>query len=375
VTSSGAPVPLAWPARYELLAGIRGVAALAVVLHHTGVGQAVQIGHFAVMIFFVISGYCITASVESCRRSGGGFREFMLKRVRRIYPPYILAIVFFSVTRWVKSARNPSFEFKPPFLDWVQNFTLTQWVSTLFHPVQWPSQNYKVFVLAFWSLNYEEQFYLVMGLALVVAILSRVPMIISVLALSVVGLVWNWLIPGNWICGLFTEYWLHFALGSILFYVLCHFTSKVHRSAFLIGVAVLGIASLSRVLLHATNVLFDMRAMIELSFLSAITLMLYFLRPLSRGISRLPLWRPFAALGAVSYSLYLIHQFNLNLVETTAHKLLPANPPQVLLVTVLLSLHVLLAAMFWSVCERPFLRRSPKRRDAMPPVREGVRTA
>ena len=375
VTASRASVPLVWPARYELLDGIRGVAALAVVLHHLGVGQNVQIGHFAVMIFFVISGYCITASLESCRRSGGGFREFMLKRVRRIYPPYILAIVFFAVTRWVKSARNPSFEFKPPFLDWVQNLTLTQWVSTLFHPVQWPSQNHKVFVLAFWSLNYEEQFYLVMGLALIVAILSRVPMIISVLALSIVGLVWNWLIPGNWICGLFTEYWLHFALGSTLFYVLCHFTSKAHRSAFLIIVAVLGIACLSRVLLHTTNVLFDMRAMIELSFLSAITLTLYFLRPLSPEISSLQLWRPFAALGAISYSLYLIHQFNLTLVDTTAHRLLPANPPQILLVMCLVALHLLLATMFWALCERPFLRKSRKDHNELPSAREAVRTA
>jgi peptidoglycan/LPS O-acetylase OafA/YrhL len=368
--------PLAWPARYELLDGIRGVAALAVVLHHIGVGQSFQIGHFAVLIFFVISGYCITASVESCRRSGGGIREFVLKRVRRIYPPYILAIVFFALTRWVKSARNPGFEFKPPLLDWLQNLTLTQWVSTLFHPVQWPSQNHKVFVLAFWSLNYEEQFYLVMGLALVVAILSRVPMIVSVLALSLVGLVWNWLIPGNWICGLFTEYWLHFALGSTLFYVLCQFTNKEHRLAFLIAIAVLGIACLSRVLLHiTTDVLFDMRAMIELSFLSAITLTLYFLRPLSRRISRLPLWGPFAALGAISYSLYLIHQFNLTLVDVTAHKLLPANTPEALLVVCLLALHLLLATMFWALCERPFLRRNSKNRDPMPSVREDVRTA
>jgi peptidoglycan/LPS O-acetylase OafA/YrhL len=375
VTPSRAPPPLAWPARYELLDGIRGVAALAVVLHHLGVGQTVQIGHFAVMIFFVISGYCITASVESCRRSGAGFREFMLKRLRRIYPPYILAIVFFAVTRWVKSARNPSFEFKPPFLDWVQNLTLTQWVSTLFHPTQWPAQNHKVFVAAFWSLNYEEQFYLVMGLALVVASLSRVPIIISVLTVSIVGLVWNWLIPGNWICGLFTEYWLHFALGSTLFYVLCRFTSKAHRAAFLIVIAVLGIACLSRVLLHTANVLFDMRAMIELSFLSAITLMLYFLRPLSRGISRLQLWRPFAALGAISYSLYLIHQFNLTLVDATAHKLLPANPPQVLLVMCSLALFLLLATMFWALCERPFLRKNLKDRDLISSVRQDVRTA
>jgi peptidoglycan/LPS O-acetylase OafA/YrhL len=354
---ASASEPIVWPARYELLDGLRGVAALVVVLHHVGVGRTIQIGHFAVMIFFVISGYCITASVESCRRSGGRFGDFMMKRVRRIYPPYLLAIVFFALTRWLKSAANPSFEFKPSLLDWLQNLTLTQWVSTLFSPVTWPAQSHKAFVAAFWSLNYEEQFYLVMGFALVVATLSRVSMILFVLALSVVGLAWNWLVPGNWICGLFIEYWLHFALGSTLFYVLCSFTSRKHRSAFLLAIAALGIACVSRVLLHTGDLLLDMRAMIELALLSAMTLMLYFLRPLSRGISGLTLWRPFAALGAISYSLYLIHQFNLTLVETAARKLLPAHPPQVLLVVSLLSLHVLLATMFWALCERPFLRQ------------------
>jgi peptidoglycan/LPS O-acetylase OafA/YrhL len=349
---------IAWPARYELLDGLRGIAALTVVLHHIGIGQRVQIGHFAVMIFFVISGYCITASVESCRRTGAGFRQFMLKRVRRIYPPYFLAMGFFVLTRWAKAALNPGFEFSPSFTDWLQNLTLTQWVSSLFDPVQWPSQNHKVFVAAFWSLNYEEQFYLVMGLALVGAVLSGVPMVVSVLGLSLVGLVWNWLIPGNWICGLFIEYWLHFALGSILFYVLCRFTSKSHRSAFLTIVAALGLACLSRALLHATNPLLDLRAMIELSFLSAVTLALYFLRPLSAGIGRSPLWRPFAALGTISYSLYLIHLFILTLVDTTAHLLLPANPPQVLLIASLLALHLLLAALFWALCERPFVSLS-----------------
>jgi peptidoglycan/LPS O-acetylase OafA/YrhL len=140
-------------------------------------------------------------------------------------------------------------------------------------------------------------------------------------------------------------------------------------------VAVLGIACLGRVLLHTTNTLYDMRAMIELSFLSAITLTLYFLRPLSREISRSALWRPVAALGAISYSLYLIHLFNLTLVDVTAHKLLPANPPQVLLVVVLLALHVLLATLFWALCERPFLRKRFTYRHLIAPVREDTRTA
>lgn len=362
--------PTAWPARYELLDGIRGLAALAVVLHHVGVEQY---GHFSVMVFFVISGYCITASAESCRRSGGGFGEFMVKRIRRIYPPYILAVMFFAITRIVKSARDPGFEFKPTLLDWLQNLTLTQWVSDLFHPIPWPVQNSKLFVAAFWSLNYEEQFYLVIGLLLMAAISLRIPMMVSMLTLSAACLVWNWLIPGNWICGLFVEYWVHFALGSCLFYVLCQFTGNAQRRAFLVIIGVLGLTCFGRVLLHTTNVLDEMRAMIELSFLSGVTLALYFLRPLSHKISSFILWRPVAALGAISYSLYLIHQFNLTLASSIAQRLLPLNTPQVLLVAATVAVHVMLGAIFWVFCERPFLRRSSRSPGPMAPVPEDVR--
>lgn len=362
----------AWPARYELLDGIRGLAALAVVLHHIGVAE---FGHFAVMVFFVISGYCISSSAESCRRSGGGFGEFMIKRVRRIYPPYLLAVIFYAATRLVKSARDPGFEFKPSLLDWVQNFTLTQWVSDLFYPVHWPAQNAKLFVAAFWSLNYEEQFYLVTSILLIAAISLRIPMIVSVLALSAAGLVWNWLIPGNWVCGAFIEYWVHFALGSCLFYMLCQFTGKVHRRAFLTLVAVLGIACAGRVLLHTTNAMDDLRAMIEISFLSGITLALYFIRPISHKVSLSPLWRPLAALGGISYSLYLIHQFNLTLVASVAHKLLPLGAPYVLLMAVIVALHVALASIFWFLCERPFLRKALWSRKPLAPVREEARIA
>ena len=54
-----------------------------------------------------------------------------------------------------------------------------------------------------------------------------------------------------------------------------------------------------------------------------VTLSLFLLRPLSPRISRMAVWRPIAALGTISYSLYLIHQFNLNLVATIAQRVLP----------------------------------------------------
>jgi peptidoglycan/LPS O-acetylase OafA/YrhL len=361
-----------WAPRYELLDGLRGLAALAVVLQHVG---AANVGHFAVMVFFVISGYCITASAESCRRNGKGFRDFMLRRVKRIYPPYLLAIAFFALTRAVRAAADPGNDFKRPILDWIQNLTLTQWVSDLFHPVHWPVQNSKLFVPAFWSLNYEEQFYLVMGITLLVAMSAGIPMVISVLFLASIGLVWNWLNPGNWICGLFIEYWAHFALGSCLFYVLCQSTSLRYQRLFIALILFLGIVCGSRLNLRTPNALDDLRAMIELIFLSAVTLALFFLRPLSQRISASLLWRPIAALGTISYSLYLVHQFNLHMVASVTRHLMPAGSPQALSVIMIVSLHVLLATVFWYFCERPFLPKKPKSQRGMLGVPDEVRIA
>jgi peptidoglycan/LPS O-acetylase OafA/YrhL len=347
-----------WPSRYELLDGLRGLAALAVLLYHIGIGH---VGHFAVMVFFVISGYCITASAHACRLNGLGLTSFLGRRVRRIYPPYLLAVAFFAVTRAVKFSLGGSNELNRPLLTWLQNLTLTQWVSDLFHPAATPADNPTLFVSAFWSLNYEEQFYLVMALFLAIALRARIPLIISVTALALVGLVWNWLIPGNWICGLCIEYWPHFALGSGLFFVLCETRDRRTRLAFLCFTALLGISCAARLLLW-TGPATDLRAMQELAILSAVTLALFFARPLSAVITASRLWRPIAALGVISYSLYLIHQFNLNLVGAVARYCLPSETPQPWVNATIVALHLVLASAFWYCCERPFLRQRGERR-------------
>jgi peptidoglycan/LPS O-acetylase OafA/YrhL len=352
----------AWPSRYELLDGLRGLAALTVVLHHLGVHGD---GHFAVMVFFVISGYCITASAESCRRNGLGFGQFMARRVRRIYPPYLLAIAFYAVTRAVKTATGGPNDLQRPALDWIQNLTLTQWVSNLFHPIAWPSANPHLFVAAFWSLNYEEQFYLVMAVGLALAAVSRVPLIVPVVLLAIVGLVWNWCIPGNWVCGLFIEYWPHFALGSCLYFSLCVYTGRSSRWAFAGAVLLLGLASAARIFPWTAATVWNLRSMVELAFLSAVSLGLFLLRPLSLRISRTLVWQPIAALGTISYSLYLIHQFNLTLVASIAQRVLPTGLPRFAAIAVMLGLHIALATVFWFLCERPFLSRRPASPAAM----------
>jgi len=360
-----------WRPRYELLDGLRGLAALTVVLHHLQVFGA---GHFAVMVFFVISGYCITAAAESCRQSGIGFGAFMRRRVTRIYPPYLLAIAFFTLTRLAKIALGEHNDLRRSVVVWVQNLTLTQWVSDVFHPVASSTDNKTLFVTAFWSLNYEEQFYFVMAIALLLAIRRRVPLIAPVSILAVVGLIWNWAIPGNWSCGVFIEYWVHFALGSTLFLILCRYTERRARFAFVALIALLGAACAGRILHWNGPDGNDLSAMVELSFLSTVTLAL-FLRPFSERISRSPLWRPIAGIGAISYSLYLIHQFNLTAVAAAAAYVSPKGTPRGLVIGIMVLMHLALATVFWYFCERPFLKKRAGRGVAKAPPAQIARIA
>jgi peptidoglycan/LPS O-acetylase OafA/YrhL len=149
---------------------------------------------------------------------------------------------------------------------------------------------------------------------------KRIPLIAPILPLALIGLAWNWFIPGNWVCGFFIEYWVHFALGACLYFVLCVYVDLRIRWAFIGFVLLLGLTSAGRLIPWTANSTSDLRSMVELALLSAVTLGLFFLRPLSLRISRSTVWRPIAALAKISYSLYLVHQFNLNLIAAIAQK-------------------------------------------------------
>ena len=99
------------PVRLAFLDGLRGLAALGIVLHHASytnwaegplphsvnlMAKALTYGRFAVAIFIVLSGYCLMLPVV---RSGdghlrGGFLTYLRRRARRILPPYYIALVF-----------------------------------------------------------------------------------------------------------------------------------------------------------------------------------------------------------------------------------------------------------------------------------------
>jgi peptidoglycan/LPS O-acetylase OafA/YrhL len=339
-----------------MIEGIRGLAALVVVLQHLGIAQ---LGHAAVMVFFAISGYCIAAAAEAGRRAGMSVGQFLWRRLRRIYPPYFFAVLFYVLTRVAKAARGESHDLHRPWLDWVQTLTLTQWTSLPFHPVADPLHNPKLIVAAFWSLGYEDQFYLVMAAGLALALKRRVPLLLTVSGLTIVGLIWNCAVPGGWITGIFIEYWVHFALGALLFYVLCVLPERTYQALFLALVCGLGIYCATRLFPWDPRMPLNLRAYTELIVGCGFTLLLFVVRPVSAVVSRSWLWQPAAALGTISYSLYLINQFNLTLVAAAATRLAPYAGQPVHL-SLMIVLHLAIASVFWLLCERPFLNRAPK---------------
>lgn len=363
LSAHSAGAPPTWPHRYELLDGLRGLAALMVVATHLG---ADPFGHYAVMAFFVISGYCVTAAAESCRRKGLTVGRFMWRRLHRIYPPYFLSLVFYAATRAAKLAIGGADSLSRPWTDWLQNFTLTQWVSLLGHPLADAADNHKLFVAAYWSLDYEEQFYIVVALALLLSVRRRVPVIATMLALSAMGLAWNVVFPST-MRGIFIEYWVHFSLGAMLFYVLCMFAQPIARTTFVVGVGTLLSYSLWQTLPWLARPELVPRAWADLAVASGFALLLFFCRPLGDRIARHPLWRPVAALGVITYSLYLVHQFNLTVSKEVATRIAPHAPAAQ--VVIQLAVLLLIGALFWYCCERPFLNRPLTAQRPPPPPR------
>jgi peptidoglycan/LPS O-acetylase OafA/YrhL len=117
----------------DFLDGLRGLAALYVLLHHAaaeedrsslghwlarGVGWLGR-GHYAVAVFIVLSGFCLMMPVVRDEgRLRGGFRRYILRRARRILPPYYAAIALsLALIAWcprLSQAHDPRWEIALP---------------------------------------------------------------------------------------------------------------------------------------------------------------------------------------------------------------------------------------------------------------------
>ncbi|HEX7783652.1 MAG TPA: acyltransferase [Sphingobium sp.] len=81
--------------RYYSLDGMRGLAAIVVVLHHFGLQRNPSLagaGYLAVDFFFALSGFVIALAYQDRLTQGLSTRRFMAQRVIRLYPLFLAGI-------------------------------------------------------------------------------------------------------------------------------------------------------------------------------------------------------------------------------------------------------------------------------------------
>ncbi|QDU94572.1 Acyltransferase family protein [Lignipirellula cremea] len=259
---------------------------------------------WGVPIFFVISGYCIAASADRHVRKRHSVRSYFARRLQRIYPPLwaylVIAAILIGVVEWLSPglADDTNHEIYPPWSlspgQWLGNLTLTE--SWRWHFVG--EQRYLSGQL--WTLCYEEQFYLVVGLLLIAC-----PRYLLLGAAAVTGLTFAnlWMFPQVDVDGFFFDCrWFEFAAGIGVYYAI----NYAGRAGFWSMAALfLGAAVLRQLANYEMINLPDDR--LPATIACGYALILLAVHRFDLQIHNAWWTRPLTFCGTMCYSLYLIH--------------------------------------------------------------------
>ncbi len=172
------------------LDGLRAIAVIAVMLYHAGIGWLPG-GFLGVEVFFVISGYLITALLlnEWQRNLALDFKTFWIRRARRLLPAlYLLLLVFlaFAVIRLPDQVARLRGDAIASFF-YVLNWFYIVRQQSYFEAIGRPSLFQHL-----WSLAIEEQFYLFWPplLALGLRVLTRRRLLAVLLIAAAASSLW-----------------------------------------------------------------------------------------------------------------------------------------------------------------------------------------
>ena len=402
---STAPARAKPPLHLAFLDGLRGLSALYVALYHTLLftgygpereayspafrllGGLLALGPYAVAVFIVLSGFCLTLPVarDPARTLRGGFRGYLTRRARRILPPYYAALgLFLALIALVPVLQTPAgtaWDSKIPVsLEGVVSHLL------LVHNVH-PGWMFEIDG-PMWSVATEWQLYFLFPLLLV--LWRRFGLGVSVGFALVTSLAPQVLLPSQ-----LSFRWLHpwffglFALGmagAVVAFSPAPFWAGVRARLPWRGLAVwsalvaVALAASSEFALGLPTYLTET----VLGSAVAAGLVHYTLletRPGPRPATPSPLRRLLnapvvALLGVFSYSVYLLHSPLLGLFNLLTLSLpLSADLRLLLMLGVGLPLAVFASYLFYRVAERPFTAagRSPARAAATNRAPSGAR--
>jgi len=316
-----------------------------------------------VPIFFVISGYCIGAAADAHRRHRRPIHDFFVCRLRRVYLPYFVALAFTAGLVFVfdlVSAEHRLSEVGIPNpatltpANWFGNLTLTEGLMSGV-----PGHVVRRQLLPAWTLCHEVQFYVISGVFLLVA--SR-HFFLALGAFTIfggmaVGLAARFGVHLPQGCVL-RGTWLMFAMGIAVYWQIAVGTRRARwlTIALLLVPLVWSLCHPQALITHESNNTQNI-------FISAITaLLLVLAHPFDLAVTSRALAVPFAKLGKISFSVYLIHFPIIRFCDMQRTIWLGNNVPAgllVLLATTILSVGA--GSLFYRWVECRTLGRSGKK--------------
>ena len=317
---------------------------MAVVLEHIGV--TASNGPYAVICFFVLSGFLITHLLlkEYDKTGDISLRRFYVRRVLRIFPAFYGYIAFYVVGRMIIALP----------IDWRSVLACMTYTGNYF--AAFGGQRVATMQHT-WSLAVEEQFYLLWP-AIFWLLAKNPARLMKGLAAAILA-VWayRWLALGlhfneTYIYETFESRADALAIGCLL--AIANREKRIPR--WLIDWKWIGPLALVVICVSSATALNGARyawAIVALAF--AGILIQSVAHHQSRWYSWLE-WRPMRALGIISYSLYLYHPFANHL--PSAVRILPVE----------IAFSITLATASYLIVERPFLALKDRISKAPRPV-------
>jgi peptidoglycan/LPS O-acetylase OafA/YrhL len=377
--------------RLQSIDALRGIAALGVVLYHAVLQTTNAVpnnffrwpvkllqfvssfGYIGVFLFFVISGFCIHLQWAKSRANGQPtsiqFGSFWRRRIRRLYPPYLIAFALFMLMAALSTGINVTHFF---VYDVVMHLLMLHNLD--------PHTCYSINGV-FWTLAIEEQLYLAYflllflrtrwgwGPTLVICGLARIGWFyFSHAAFVTTG-------TGIPVPEAAASHWLTWALGAIAVEAAFGLIKLPGWCRNLwIGGAAIVLASATSMLLPVTQkdtlphtvawmlmhpawglgffILVNRAVQAEQSWLETLERPRVSTRIVIRMVAAV------AFVGVFSYSLYLTHEL---VIMQSWWFVREGLPPILNTLLIVVPATIAFAWLFYRICEKPYMRKSAPR--------------